>query len=574
MRAALLVVVLLAGCFGPPAGEVVGGTESHTGEDVRPGGALTVPAGARYEQTGGVLDLGAADGALVGVVDVAGTIVLKDVRIRNLLRFSVAPGAVATLDGVVVEGTPVAPSFDVRSRDATFARCTLRVHVLEVSAPARVSGCRIVADSVVPAVLWRGDVGAFERNVVEGVLFGAVFERANGTVEGNTFTVGTDPNATAVAVRGGGLRVVGNTVRAAGIGLGFERADAEATGNAVTASTVGIGARGGRLLAAGNTVVSAGDGIGGEGAELETRDNVVAAGTDGVRAALGARGGSLRSLNDRVTAAAVGVAFDQAGGSVTSAEVSATTVAAVAVRGGRADVRDCRIDVDSAGVVYERADGLASGNAVVAGTQDRTTALGASGGKVAFEDNDVTRAAVGIGLDGATGTVARNDVRGTALAGVAVVGGSVLVEGNVFEGNGKVALYLEGTDARTSVVGNAFRSTTGSGGAALADASAAVAVEGGSPEIRANDFSANEIDVAVLSGAPTIRENNLEGSTRFAVVREDAGGAALDVSGNWWGAASGPVPATDTAGGSPVPGGPSRVGPGLTYAPWLVQRRG
>lgn len=573
-NAVLLAVFLVAGCFGTPEGDVVEGTETHDGETYLPGGALTVPAGTRYEQRGGVLDLGSADAALVGVVDVAGTIVLRDVTVRNLLRFTIGPGAVATLDGVVVEGTPVAPSFDVRSRDATFSRCTMRVHVLEVSAPARVQGCRITADSVAPAVLWRGDVGAFEGNTVVAPMFGAVFERSNGTIEGNTFTVGEDANATAVAARGGALRVVGNTVTAAGIGIGFERADGEASDNDVTATSVGIGARGGRLVAGRNTVVSSGDGIGGEGADLRTNDNVVSAATDGVRAGIGARQGVLASLNDRVDRAAIGIAFEGATGSATSARIAGTTVAAVVVRDARADVRDARIESAGGGILYERASGLVSGNAVVSGTDGRTAALGAAGGAVAFEDNDVGPAAIGIGLDGVEATVARNKVHGTTLAGVAVVGGRAEVEGNTFDGNRKAGLYLESTDARTTVEGNVFRATAGTGGAAIEDASAAVAIQGGSPAVTANDFAANEIDVAILAGSPTIRENNLEGSTRFAVVRKDSSGAALDVSQNWWGAASGPVPATDTTGGAPVPGGPSRVGPGLTYAPWSVQRRG
>lgn len=256
--ATLLGVPIFAGCVAPaPTETVVEGTETHANEEVvLDTGVLSIPAGARYEVNGGALRLHHDPSVIVnGVIDVRGTLVVRDAAITNLLRLTVHPGATLTFERVRVTGGAVAPSLYLHSQDATVTASTLEVALIDVRGAADLRDNEIHARTALPAVYWRDSVVTFTGNTVDGPGFGLVFEGSTGEVSGNTVAAGTEGVSTAIAIRGGQLNVHGNTVTRGAVGIGAENAQVDIRDNSVSNTTqAGIAAVSSKATIAGNTV--------------------------------------------------------------------------------------------------------------------------------------------------------------------------------------------------------------------------------------------------------------------------------------------------------------------------------
>lgn len=264
---------------------------------------------------------------------------------------------------------------------------------------------------------------------------------------------------------------------------------------------------------------------------------------------------------------------------IAQSQLRSTTLLPVIQARGPVEVTDTAIDSAGYGILVEAGDAVVRSNTVAAGTNGTLAAIAVKGGRAMVENNTITRGAIGIAFDGASGRVVGNTVRNATASGIAALGtGPLEIAQNAIEGAGRAGIYVKDGGRDTLVRANVVSGVAGQGWsgslAEVAEASAGIAIDGGSPTVQENDVTGCENGIAVLSGTPAIHQNNIEASTHYGILYNvTAGQAPLDVTMNWWGSPSGPVPNTPT----PVPGpsaeGAQRVGPGLVYSPWLVTRR-
>lgn len=292
MRLACLVAaLLLAGCVTQPDHEVAGTEEVHTGEEiVLNAGRLDIPVGATYELRGGALHLN--DDPLVtvdGLIDVRGTFIAKDATLGNLFRLTVHPGATLRLDNVRILPAPIPAALDIRSADARIAGGDLTVRTIDVRAAATITGARIHGDTAFPVVYWHDSVATFTDNVVDAPGYGVVLDKAGGEVSGNTVTAGHGPGSAAIAVRGGQVRVTGNTVSGA-VGIALDGASGEVADNVVrNATQAGIAHVASKAAVTGNDVADSGRAgiyLKGATADVVVSGNTVVRTGDGTAVAL------------------------------------------------------------------------------------------------------------------------------------------------------------------------------------------------------------------------------------------------------------------------------------------------
>lgn len=609
----LLVTSLLAGCAGDDLSESgpAPPREVHRGKDVViAAGRLEVPAGGLFELEGGSLRLGTDDTVLVqGEIHVEGDFVVHNATIRGLLRLNVETTGRLLWESVVLEGGLAQPVLVLDSPDARIVGSELNILRMEVGAPAVVEDNLIRASTTLPAVTWSGADANFSRNELQTNGSGLLLVETTGIVADNRILVSGGPNTTGVGVRGGSVMVVGNTIEGAAVGVGLEDStstvadnvvqDSSSVGiagqrgapeirdnmirqapigvlalegvgrvasNSVQEAHVGIAVLGGIAAVENNSIADAALGIGALGAEGELGGNLV----DGSSAGVAVFGGNLTVWKNRMGACVANAGVNASGPYVDPALVSAASGTGVGLAGALGVVEANEVIGCDVGIGIQQSDLRVEGN-VIGGAGGAGIAV--SQGTIGLVGNSIEASAFGVLLDRADGSLQGNRVGNSTRAGIVQTSGNVLHRGNTLTANAGAGLFLQGVGAQTRLERNLFQDARNASaqGADVQTYWVGVVVFSGSPVLVRNTMRGNDAGLGIDLGTPSVRENNFETNRFFGAARRDPSiTATIDVTNNWWGAATGPVVGSPD---SPAPQPPlQRITPGFQWTPHSAQR--
>lgn len=238
-------------------------------------------------------------------------------------------------------------------------------------------------------------------------------------------------------------------------------------------------------------------------------------------------------------------------------------------RDGNVVLRGNRLESPGHGILMSGATGVVEDNVVLSGGADGSAGIAAVGSMLTMARNRVEGAEVGISLARTGGLVAENEVRDTGSVAIALLRSRATVADNVVERPGRAGIALDEAPEGVRVEGNRVTGATGPKGSP----GAGIALRAASAIVERNVVTGNDVGVLVVSGAPAVRGNDFGGNRLYGLLRNvtpENGARPLDATGNWWGAASGPVPDATGAAEAPPPRllGADRVGPGVRFAPW------
>jgi probable HAF family extracellular repeat protein len=301
-------------------------------------------------------------------------------------------------------------------------------------------------------------------NEISGGENGIVVTGSGATAEVTANSI-VEMSGTGIAVAGGGIATVENTVNEAGLGIDVVDAGSTATltGNRVTDTEAnGIKVQGGAEATLHENVVmragTMGIYVGGQGTTATLTGNVVSnAAAEGIKVERAATA-TITDAN-HVIGGQWGIAIVSDG---TTAEVRGNRASGAVnqgisvVHGASATVADNSVHGSNAGI-YVRHPGsraIITGNFVAAEKQGIYVLEEATAERI--EDNTVTGGASGIVVEGegATGLIVANRVSGVSGEGIAVIAGaSATIDGNSVQG-GDSGIYVEGEGSKVIITGN------------------------------------------------------------------------------------------------------------------------